>query len=380
MSARPCPTCAGETNHGVLGALSLDLCLACAGAWFDFGELQSLIQAGPDVVRRLGAHLFRSRGAPTGQRFPHCPTCAIPLSTVRFPSMPDLPLDTCIACRGFWLTGGQLFEVASRLDAALGKPVARAEPRSPEVPARSSESHSHEAAAEPEADVPRSYFQLPHDPDAEAPWNAPPPVSTPASPAPKAAPESAPADSKAPAEKSPARKPPPVIPGRREGWYAAGDPEQDGPDLRFAGGASAGACPRCSERNASEALVCWACGEVLQGMLTGACPRCGGGLRGMNSITVRLSVCDGCGGTWLARERIGALLIQSPEARSNLSERIRRATPRGPFRGAEELICPECRLLMFMAPIMASPEPIAQCPSCEANFLDRGLLIRLLQE
>ncbi len=81
MSARPCPTCAGETHHGVLGALSLDLCLACAGAWFDFGELQSLIQAGPDVVRRLGAHLFRSRGAPTGQRFPHCPTCAIPLST-----------------------------------------------------------------------------------------------------------------------------------------------------------------------------------------------------------------------------------------------------------------------------------------------------------
>jgi rubrerythrin len=43
------------------------------------------------------------------------------------------------------------------------------------------------------------------------------------------------------------------------------------------------------------------------------------------------------------------------------------------------LTCPTCGILMYMQPMMVSPEPFANCPSCRAQFLETGLLEEVLR-
>jgi Zn-finger nucleic acid-binding protein len=138
-------------------------------------------------------------------------------------------------------------------------------------------------------------------------------------------------------------------------------------------------CPGCGQPNAESAAVCWACGHLLQHVAAGVCPQCQGTFLRIRSDTVDLCVCDGCGGIWLERDRLGALLLQTVPTQDRLIEEIR-AIRTGRIRKFNPaLLCPQCQLIMFSAPIgQLTVRPVHTCPKCRATFLGEGLLAELI--
>lgn len=117
MTERHCPRCSQPMALGKLGPLDLDLCLACAGIWFDTGELSRLISAGPDVVLRLAERLHASTLRPNVRSLggPSCPACRSALESTDYGALRGVSVDACRWCEGVWITRTSL----TRLSVAL---------------------------------------------------------------------------------------------------------------------------------------------------------------------------------------------------------------------------------------------------------------------
>lgn len=115
-----CPKCSQElrtTDLGQYSVVSLDVCPACQGSWFDKGELDRLDRS---VWTNVEALTFRRTDAGT-QRL-SCPKCNHDLEPGSPADAPDLVVDRCMSCQGFWLDAGELEKieaVALQLDKKL---------------------------------------------------------------------------------------------------------------------------------------------------------------------------------------------------------------------------------------------------------------------
>jgi Zn-finger nucleic acid-binding protein len=134
-------------------------------------------------------------------------------------------------------------------------------------------------------------------------------------------------------------------------------------------------CPGCGQANPRGTAVCWACGYLLFGAVTGRCPRCSGAFHRFVVESVEVGLCDGCGGAWLEEGRLGALLQQSAADHDALLHQAARVRS-GKIRQLNgEILCPKCGLIMFATRVgMVSDDPVATCPQCRACFLDHDLL------
>lgn len=140
-------------------------------------------------------------------------------------------------------------------------------------------------------------------------------------------------------------------------------------------------CRACNQPNSDRAAVCWACGALLQHIAVDVCPQCQGSFRAVRWEGVDLRACDGCGGFWLERDRLGALLFQPAEVQDRLLEEIARIRTGRIRQHNPALICPHCQLLLFASPMgRADGHPVHTCPQCRANFLTHGLLDELIAE
>ena len=90
-----------------LGVVEIDICPQCAGMWLDALELNAL--AGSLFTDLEGIAL--SASAPTAEDAQlHCPRCAgaPPLDKCHPLTAPDVVVDRCGSCHGFWLDKGEL--------------------------------------------------------------------------------------------------------------------------------------------------------------------------------------------------------------------------------------------------------------------------------
>jgi len=138
-------------------------------------------------------------------------------------------------------------------------------------------------------------------------------------------------------------------------------------------------CPGCSESNALDAAVCWACGKVFGGIIVGQCPRCAGYLHEVESLDVKIGACDGCGGVWAEAGRLDELLHQTASQRELVIEQVERIRTGKIRKLSPGLICWTCELIMPRTPMMVSSEPLDTCPGCGACFLDEGVLAIILR-
>ncbi len=123
----PCPVCLGVVMEKVAvgpgGALTLDHCRRCGGAWLEHGEVQQLRAAGAaDLWRQVEKRgdRFRMRchdcHAPLERAEEKCPACgwtntlACPGcdTPMRVESHAGLRLDVCRGCRGVWFDHHEL--------------------------------------------------------------------------------------------------------------------------------------------------------------------------------------------------------------------------------------------------------------------------------
>lgn len=109
-----CPGCDGELTSGRLGPIPLALCLPCGGALLASEALRQLLEAGPDVIRRLAGKLA-AESAPVPKSGP-CPTCHRELAPSTSSALPGVVIHTCSGCRAFWLSRSTLFRIAEAVD------------------------------------------------------------------------------------------------------------------------------------------------------------------------------------------------------------------------------------------------------------------------
>lgn len=122
---RPCPACATEEMRvSALGAIEIDLCPKCHGAWFDGGELTAAVE-GPRVARLLATArggVSRCWSCRTETSAAACPACGA--GQLACPECgrnglvaieeAGVEVDVCNPCGGFWFDGQEFEAVAGR--------------------------------------------------------------------------------------------------------------------------------------------------------------------------------------------------------------------------------------------------------------------------
>lgn len=370
MRVRPCPACVQPLSAGRLGPVSLELCLNCGGAWVTVETLKQVVAAGPAAIRRL-VETLRVRSNPSIPKRPTlgCPGCERVLAGVEYPSMPGARLATCGICESYWLDLPALATIADHLQSTQAVNT-RVSPTSAANPWATPAGGSAGDAPAPPAS------STPPNPTAPGGFYAPPTQGAPAGASYYGAPPPTPPASGGEDPPGSARE------ASTDASYYGTPPtevlhSQSAGKRPARGGGNGSArpgerlCESCGQPNSEKAPVCWACGHMFLGQIVGKCPGCAGSLHRINSDGIEIDACDACGGVWLERGRLSALVFQSREQQQWVKEKVREIAGGRGRKLKEEIICPDCGLIMFARTIgTITLRPIGTCPQCTANFLE----------
>ena len=107
-----CIKCDGELQKITLGDVDVDKCAKCSGIWFDFGELDKILESGS--IESLKNQVDNNQGQDEQKR--GCPRCGGAGNMIQVTSLknPDVHIDTCSVCYGQWLDGGELEALSSQ--------------------------------------------------------------------------------------------------------------------------------------------------------------------------------------------------------------------------------------------------------------------------
>lgn len=109
--------CDGVLSEVRIDTIRIDQCNACRGIWFDRKELEAVV----DVARRKMLPL-PATSSPVSQRMDerqgNCPRDRIALEPVESLAVDGLTYDHCPRCKGVWLDGGELEQIAKDEDSA----------------------------------------------------------------------------------------------------------------------------------------------------------------------------------------------------------------------------------------------------------------------
>lgn len=113
-----CPDCKIEMQSQRYYGVAVDICPACAGVWFDEGELRALMQVDPLILLSLEDRavpdIYYSPDEVLGRR---CPRCSIALHAYRYLYDSPVELDGCNQCHGIWVENGELRKLHETLQA-----------------------------------------------------------------------------------------------------------------------------------------------------------------------------------------------------------------------------------------------------------------------
>lgn len=100
-----CVKCEGKMRQVDVDGVVVDQCEACAGIWFDSGELSRVL--GMKSVEALKS-LTKTSKVDDAKRA-RCPRCKGEGKLVRVAALEsNIHIDTCAVCGGQWLDGGEL--------------------------------------------------------------------------------------------------------------------------------------------------------------------------------------------------------------------------------------------------------------------------------
>jgi len=118
MGALFCPDCRMEMEAQRYYGVTVNVCPACAGVWFDENELRMLMQIDPLILLSID-----DRALPDVQYTPEetvnrrCPRCALLLHPYRYLYDSPVELDSCDRCHGIWVENGELHKIHELLSA-----------------------------------------------------------------------------------------------------------------------------------------------------------------------------------------------------------------------------------------------------------------------
>lgn len=108
-----CPVCNTRMTQYHLTDMDLDLCPSCDGAWFDEGELSSVLEQlleNDAITRQLKPGLAEGETR-QHERQLTCPRCGMLTDCTQFSFDSRIYIDRCIKCSGVWVDKGELLAI-----------------------------------------------------------------------------------------------------------------------------------------------------------------------------------------------------------------------------------------------------------------------------
>ena len=101
-----CPKCQNTLESNFFGfddSIEIGVCPSCEGMWVDKGKLNDL-----DDSITINSEEAEFSIVKTQNEKMACPNCKNTLKTISPIIMPELEVDTCTSCHGFWLDKDEL--------------------------------------------------------------------------------------------------------------------------------------------------------------------------------------------------------------------------------------------------------------------------------
>ena len=123
-----CPACQRELQELTVGGLTVDVCRGgCGGTWFDQLELQKVDEPHEALGEELLAIPTDPQLVVDTRRRRTCPRCQDqPMLRHQYAMVQEVEVDECPRCGGYFLDGGELEVIRSRIEQARSDPAARA--------------------------------------------------------------------------------------------------------------------------------------------------------------------------------------------------------------------------------------------------------------
>lgn len=110
-----CPNCKRDMIVVEHHRIELDYCTNCQGVWFDYGELELLLQLqkleSPDL---LMGNILSSPATVAPHKRRRCPICGRGMKEVGI-GQPPVHIDACRRGDGLWFDGGELHQLLGQL-------------------------------------------------------------------------------------------------------------------------------------------------------------------------------------------------------------------------------------------------------------------------
>jgi Zn-finger nucleic acid-binding protein len=102
--------------------IELDYCTKCHGVWFDFGELELLVEAaGFEGAEPFLASLATATETKSSEKKRRCPICLKKMRKTLVGQKPEILIDLCRRGDGLWFDGGELGQLLEQLAGKSGK-------------------------------------------------------------------------------------------------------------------------------------------------------------------------------------------------------------------------------------------------------------------
>ena len=114
-----CPVCKGDKGVMVIvehEQIELDYCTDCAGIWFDYGELDLLLERlDLDSSAFSMDNILALPDRQSKESVRKCPSCRKKMRKVVVGSDPEVLIDICPRGDGIWFDGGEVQQVIRQL-------------------------------------------------------------------------------------------------------------------------------------------------------------------------------------------------------------------------------------------------------------------------
>ena len=96
--------------------IELDYCNSCKGVWFDYGELELLLESHSlEETKVFLDGILNSQEAVSSEKQRNCPVCGHKMKKTAIGEQPEILIDICRDEHGLWFDGGEVAQMIRRL-------------------------------------------------------------------------------------------------------------------------------------------------------------------------------------------------------------------------------------------------------------------------
>jgi len=121
-----CPVCKYDMIVVEYRNIELDYCKNCKGVWFDYGELELLLESHSlEETKVFLDGILSSQEAASSEKKRNCPVCGHKMKKTAIGEQPEILIDICRDEHGLWFDGGEVAQLIRRL---AGEHLAKHDP------------------------------------------------------------------------------------------------------------------------------------------------------------------------------------------------------------------------------------------------------------